>query len=112
MRANLALAALLALAGCDKDPFAQPGTWSLPPTGLGANDSNLRTMVINPNDLVAGTGDDNGLAALSTRPIDLMVAGRRRPLPSVNASEIGAAQGGQQQGGQGSQGGAGGSGTQ
>jgi hypothetical protein len=98
MRAKLSLLLLSMIAGCAQDPYQRPGTWSLPPVGLGANDSNLRTMLVNPNDQVAGTGDDTSLGSLSVRPIDALVSGHRRPLPSVNASTIGAASG--QQGGQ------------
>jgi hypothetical protein len=89
---------LLSLAGCNRDPFKQPGTWSLPPDGQGANDSNLRSMLVNPNDLVAGAADPGSTASQSTRAIDLLVTGRRRPLPNVNASDIGNT--GQQQGAQ------------
>jgi hypothetical protein len=102
----------LLLAGCAQDPFERPATWHLPPDGMGANDANLRTMVVNPNDLVAGQGDDTSVGALSVRPVDQLLAGRRRPLPSVNASDIGASQTQQQPGGQGTPGGAGGPGTQ
>jgi hypothetical protein len=110
-----AIAALLlplTVAGCDRDPFQQPGTWSLPPAGLDANDANLRTMLVNPNDIVAGTGPEDSLAPLATRPIDLLVTGRRKALPSVNASDIGTSGGGQPQGGQGQQGSGGGQETQ
>jgi hypothetical protein len=114
MRATLSLLLLLAVAGCAKDPFKQPGTWSLPPDGLGANDANLRTMIANPGDLVAGTGEPASLASQSTRSIDLLVTGHRRPLPSVNASQIGGGNQGSQAGGEAQgQGGAGGpAGTQ
>jgi hypothetical protein len=112
MRASVVLL-LLAVAGCAQDPFQRPATWSLPPTGLGANDTNLRAMLVNPNDLAAGTGDDTSTGPLSVRPIDALVTGRRRPLPSVNASQIGAGAVQQGQGAQGQgTGGQGGGGTQ
>jgi len=99
MRATFPILVLLTLAGCSlaTDPFDKPGTWSLPPSGMTSNDTNLRTMLVNPNDAVAGTGEDTSLAPLSARPVELLVTGRRRPLPSVNASEIGAGQETQQQ---------------
>jgi hypothetical protein len=109
---------LLAAAGCaSPDHFDQRGTWKLPPAGLGANDANLRAMLVNPNDLVVGASDDTSLGALSARPVELLVTGRRRPLPSVSASEVGASaiqpqQQGVQGGGTGTQGGPGGTGTQ
>ena len=87
----LLLAALvpLLLAGC-VDPYDRQGTWSLPPEGLGANDTNLRAMVTNPQDLTSPHGDeDTAAAALATRPVDNLYAGRRARLPNVNASSIG-----------------------
>ena len=116
MRATLSLLLLTVLVGCTQDQYHKPGTWSLPPTGQGSNDSNLRAMLVNPNDLIAGTADDTSIGPLAVRPIDALVTGRRKPLPSVNASQIGAG-GGQQQGqqgqqGAGGQGGANGGGTQ
>jgi hypothetical protein len=90
MRALLAVAAVGWVAGCTPDPFGRPHTWSLPPTGLGANDSNLRTMLVNPNDLAAGTGDDTSVGALSAHPVDALLKGHRKSLPSVSASQIGA----------------------
>jgi hypothetical protein len=95
MRALLVLGLVGALGGCAQDPFERPRTWSLPPTGLGANDGNLRAMLVNPNDLAAGTADDTSVGPLSVRPVDALLAGRRKPLPSVNASQIGASSGGQ-----------------
>jgi hypothetical protein len=95
MRATLPIVLLVMIAGCAADPFDKPGTWSLPATGMTSNDTNLRTMLVNPRDAVAGTGEDTSLAPLSARPVELLVTGRRRPLPSVNASEVGAT--GQQQ---------------
>jgi hypothetical protein len=101
------------LAGCGNvDQFNHPGTWKLPPAGQGANDANLRAMVANPNDLVAGADEPGSNGAESVRPVDLLLTGRRRPLPSVNASSIGASSGGAgQQGAAGGGGGAGGGGA-
>lgn len=112
MRATFALVLLSVLAACKQDPYERPKTWSLPPTGFGANDSNLRAMLVNPNDLAAGTGDDTSTGPSSVRPIDALVTGRRKPLPSVSASTIGT--GSTQQSGQGSagQGASNGGGTQ
>ena len=116
VRAIPALVLLLAMTACNanRDPFDAPGTWSLPPAGLTSNDTNLRAMLVNPNDATAGTGEDTSLGALSARPVEQLVTGHRRPLPSVNASEVGAT--GQQQQGQqqqpGTPGAAGGAGSQ
>jgi hypothetical protein len=111
MRATVPILLVLTIAGCSADPMDKPGTWSLPPAGMTSNDTNLRTMLVNPNDAVAGTGEDTSMGNLSERPVELLVTGRRRPLPSVNASDIGTT--GQQQGQQqGTGGGAGAAGLQ
>ncbi len=78
------------LCGCAPDPFQRPHTWHLPPDGQGANDANLRTMLVNPNDLTSGTGDDGSVGRLSVRPVDALLSGHRQPLPAGNASTIGA----------------------
>ena len=98
MRGLLLVPLLGVLGGCAQDPFERPQTWSLPPAGLGANDSNLRTMLVNPNDLAAGTADDTSVGPLSVRPVDALLSGKRKPLPSGGASQIGASSGGQGQG--------------
>lgn len=110
MRPTLTILLLPTVAGCAADEVDKPGTWSLPPTGMTSNDANLRSMLVNPNDAVAGTGEDTSMGTLPERPVELPVTGRRRPLPSVNASEIGA--GGQQQAQPGTAGPAGGPGPQ
>lgn len=108
MRATLPILLLLTVAGCSSpDPFDKPGTWSLPPSGMNSNDTNLRTMLVNPNDLVAGSGEATSLAPESARPVELLVTGRRPPLPSVNASDVGTSGQGQQQGVAGAAGGPG-----
>jgi hypothetical protein len=110
MRAILVPVLLLTVAGCAPDPFDKPGTWSLPPTGMTSDDNNLRTMLVNPSDAVVGTGEDTSVAPLAERPVEMLYSGRRRPLPSVNASEIGA--GGQPQQQPGAAGAGGGPGPQ
>ena len=86
---------LLGLAGCaSSEQFERPGTWKLPPAGQGANDANLRTMVVNPRDLVAGTGEPGSLGTEAVQPINRLLTGRRQPLANVNANSIGAQQGG------------------
>jgi hypothetical protein len=99
------------MSGCAQDPFERPATWSLPPEGLGANDSNLRAMVANPQDLSSPRDEEStSVGSLSTRPVDLLLEGRRARLPSVNASTIGA--GGSSQQTQGASGPSGGTGAQ
>ena len=89
MRAMPTLGLLVLLCGCAPDPFQRPQTWHLPPDGHGANDANLRSMLVNPDDLTAGSGVDTSIGQLSARPVDALLTGHRRPLPAGNASTIG-----------------------
>jgi hypothetical protein len=83
MRATALL--LLALAGCDKtDPYLRGGTWR--PNG--ANEANLRAMVVVPSDLAAATPAgpaDGGLAAAA---VDRLRNDRVRPLPDSGVAQI------------------------
>jgi hypothetical protein len=82
---NLSL--LLPLVACTPDyPMDRPGTWS--PGVVGANDANLRTMLVNPRDLVAGTGEDTSTGPEAAAPIARLVAGQRTPLPASNAAQF------------------------
>jgi type IV pilus biogenesis protein CpaD/CtpE len=86
------LLALLALSACTQDPFDKPGTWSLPPntaSGMGgANDANLRAMIIDPRDLTAGTGEQNSAGTAASIPVQRLIAGRRAPLPQSGISDV------------------------
>ena len=80
-------AALLGTAGCAaQDPIDRPGTWQ----ATGVNDQNLRIMVSNPADLDRGvaakTERGNAGSAAATR----LYTERRRSLPAVRASGVGA----------------------
>jgi hypothetical protein len=78
----------LLLAGCTPDwPMDRPGTWSLD-SEPSANDANLRTMIVNPRDLVAGSGDDTGVGAESARPVQRLFTGHRAALPATSASSV------------------------
>jgi hypothetical protein len=77
----------LLVAGCTydmSDPYLRPGTWN--PTG--DNDKNLRAMVANPHDLVEGTGQGASAGAEAAAPVARLLAGKRYPLPQLNASGI------------------------
>jgi hypothetical protein len=91
MRRFLPLLLVLFVAGCETDPWQKPGTWSLPPAGLDSNDENLRTMLVNPNDLVAGSGTDFSNASQSAQPVQRLITGHRYPLPISEGSAIPAA---------------------
>src|ERR1700748_180690 len=79
----------LLVTGCTydmSDPYLRPGTWS--PTA--DNDANLRVMVANPRDLVEGTGQGASTGAAAAPPVARVIAGKRHPLPKLNASDINA----------------------
>lgn len=105
IRTCLLLAVLIAplLSGCD--PFERKGTWSLPQDGFGANDTNLRRMVVNPADLTTPHGDeDSSVGALSAHPVAKLYSGQRSPLPNVSAAQLSGSNG-QQNGNPGNGGG-------
>ena len=66
------------------DPFLRPGTYN--PTGV--NDANLRAMVANPHDLVQGTGAEASTGAEAAPPVARVLAGKRYPLPTLNAASV------------------------
>ncbi len=85
------------VAGCSPstvDPTQRAGTWM--PTG--DNEANLRAMVANPHDLVEGTGQGASAGAEAAPPVARVLAGKRYPLPSLNASPFGASVQPQQEG--------------
>jgi hypothetical protein len=87
MHRTLWLIGALFVAGCDSyltDPYLRPGTYN--PTGV--NDANMRVMVANPHDLVEGTGTGASTGAEAAPPVARMLAGKRYPLPNLNAAEI------------------------
>ena len=98
---------LLALGACSADPFeqdqfAQPGTWA--PTN--DNDANLRAMVADPHDLIAGRPMDGVVGAEAAPPVQQLLAGKRKPLPALNAdTSYTSSSGGNSSGGSGSGGG-------
>ena len=87
LRIGIPVLLMLGLAGCgSSEQFNRPGTWKLPPAGQGANDANLRTMLVDPHDLVAGVSEPATLGSEAVRPVDLLLKGRRPALPTVSAS--------------------------
>jgi type IV pilus biogenesis protein CpaD/CtpE len=76
------------VAGCSAgafDPTQRERTW-MP---AGDNDANLRAMVANPHDLVEGAGQGASAGAQAAPPVARVLAGKRYPLPPVNASTFG-----------------------
>ena len=60
----------------------KPGTWRCRQQ-LGSNDANLRTMIVNPHDLVAGTGETSSARPEAAPPVQRLLTGQRTPLPAV-----------------------------
>ena len=83
-----ALPILFALAACAQDPFDRPGTWSVPLGTPGANDANLRTMIADPRDLTAGTGEENSAGTQAVIPVRRLLIGRRPQLPQSDVSSL------------------------
>jgi len=91
------LVTALLLAGCTydlSDPYQRPGTYR--PSN--ANDANLRVMVTNPADLVEGTGPGPAIGAEAAPPVARLLAGKRYPLPDLNAASVSVFNGQTQQG--------------
>lgn len=79
---------LLAVTSCTPDyPMDKPGTWSIDHYGS-ANDANLRAMVANPRDLVAGTGETTSLGPEAAQPVERLFTGKRPPLPDLNTLDV------------------------
>jgi hypothetical protein len=77
----------LVVASCApdaSDPYLRPGTWN----PVGDNDANLRVMVANPHDLVEGVGQSTSAGAEAAAPVARVIAGKRYPLPQLNAADI------------------------
>ena len=81
------LIGLVLVSGCSYDPFdpfQRPGTW----VPDGANNANLRAMVVNPHDLVEGQGERVSTGAEAAPPVTRLLTGKRYPLPNLNAADI------------------------
>ena len=75
------------LPGCTydlTDPYQRPGTYR----PIGDNDANLRVMVANPADLVGGTGSTTAAGSEAAPPVARLLAGKRYPLPDLNAATV------------------------
>jgi hypothetical protein len=55
-------------------------------------------MIVNPHDLVEGSGEAAGIGAEAAPPVARLFEGKRYPLPAQNASTIGVSSQQQQQG--------------
>ena len=87
MRLLRCLIGMIIVSGCTYDafdPYKRPGTW----VPEGSNDENLRVLVANPHDLVSGTGQQTSSGAESAPPVARVLAGKRYPLPNLNAATV------------------------
>lgn len=81
------LLVLLSAAACTPDyPLDKPGTWRIPETS--DNDANLRTMIVNPHDLVAGTGETTTIGSEAGPPVRRLLTGKRYELPASNVLQV------------------------
>jgi hypothetical protein len=81
--------ALLVVAACTPDyPWDRPGTWSIDQYGGSSNDANLRAMVANPRDLIAGTGETGSLGSEASPPVSRLYSGQRTPLPKLDTLDV------------------------
>jgi hypothetical protein len=72
-------------AGCDFiDPYTRPGVWH--PNG--ANDVNLRAMVVVPSDLAVAAPSASGSGALAAAALTRLRQDRVRPLPDSGIAQI------------------------
>jgi hypothetical protein len=82
------------LAACAGDPREREGTWR--PTG--ANETNLRAMIADPQHLERGVGDPRGRGRQAADAIERLEDDALKPLPDVRASNVGPSVGGGGQG--------------
>jgi hypothetical protein len=76
---------LIVLAGCAQtDPYRREGAWH--PNG--ANDSNLRAMIVVPSDLVLGARASPTAGELATAPMSRLYHDKVRPLPDTGLAQI------------------------
>lgn len=84
---------LIALAGCDRtDPYRREGVWR--PNG--ANDSNLRAMVVVPSDLALGTRAVPADGVLAAEALSRLHHDKVRPLPDSGLAQVVPVSGGTQ----------------
>ncbi len=76
---------LLAVAGCAAtDPYLREGVWR--PTG--ANDHNLRAMIVVPAELARGTGVTTAEGPTAVDAVERLRGDRVRRLPPSGVAEI------------------------
>ena len=83
---SLLLTVAVTVAGCETAEYDRQGTWK--PTG--ANDQNLRAMLVRPQDEYAGTGASTARADSGARAVTRLLVDKRRPLLNVSVAHVGA----------------------
>jgi hypothetical protein len=82
----------LALAACDSfDPYEREGSWR--PSA--ANESNLRAMLVEPDELFVGTSERGSDGQMGGVAVERLRNDRVRALPASRLVQIGAGGGGQ-----------------
>ena len=85
MRRFLWACSLLCVTGCAfDDPLTRPGVWH----PVGANDTNLRAMVADPDDLVTGMADRRADGQVAAAAVARYRAGKVKDLPDSTISKI------------------------
>ena len=82
---GLLLTLTVTIAGCETAEYDRQGTWK--PTG--ANDQNLRAMLVRPQDEYAGTGALTARADSGARAVTRLLVDKRRPLLNVSVAHVG-----------------------
>lgn len=86
MRIRTMLLATALIGGCAQiDPFQREGMWR--PSG--ANEANLRAMVVDPGHLVVGVGSERADGQVAAAAVDRLRRDRVRPLPDSAIVQIG-----------------------
>ena len=84
-RCQLLCIVILTLAGCDAtDPYLREGVWR--PNG--ANDANLRAMVVSPSDLARGVASVRGDGQQAAAALDRYRNDKVRSLPDSGIAKI------------------------
>lgn len=81
----LVLAALVGGCGAAFDPYQAEGRWR--PTG--ANEANLRMMLVEPRDVVAGRGTTTADGHLAAAAVERLREDRVRELPAQRGTGLG-----------------------
>lgn len=78
--------AFVLLAGCAGDDFSRPGTWQ--PAGV--NEANLQMMLADPAHAQRGVAAPDERAQPASAAIRRLERDRRRPLPNIRLTTVGA----------------------